>query len=75
MDKGPKLADALERAAQQVKQAYSECPAYDVVSDLAANNGACEHGYDKLSSRPAGLIAEVHCTAVCLPLLLTSTCY
>jgi hypothetical protein len=33
-DKDGKLADRLERAAQLVKQAYSECPSYDVVSHL-----------------------------------------
>lgn len=27
-----RLAERLEQAAQVVKQAYSECPAYDVVS-------------------------------------------
>jgi DNA ligase-1 len=26
------LADRLEQASQAVKQAYSECPSYDVVS-------------------------------------------
>lgn len=33
-DKDGKLADRLERAAQLVKQAYSECPSYDVVRGL-----------------------------------------
>ncbi len=31
-DKDGKLAERLEVAAQLVKQAYSECPSYDVVS-------------------------------------------
>lgn len=30
--RGGDLADRLEKAAQQVKTAYSECPSYDVVS-------------------------------------------
>ena len=34
-DKDGRLADRLEQASQAVKQAYSECPSYDVVRPRA----------------------------------------
>lgn len=34
-DNGVELAERMERASQLVKQVYSECPSYDVVSGVA----------------------------------------
>ena len=39
-DKDGKLADHLEHATQIVKQAYSECPSYDVVRFLSFSGGS-----------------------------------
>jgi DNA ligase-1 len=60
-DKDGRLAEKLEAAAQVVKQAYSECPSYDVVSAYGwkyhAAPAACLANLPVLNrSRPAAVM-------------------